>query len=417
MKTILCAVVLGAGCFAASADEWPQWRGPTGDGRCTESGLPTKWSATEGVLWKAPLPGPGNSTPVVWGDRVFVTQSAEEAGLRLLFCFDRKDGRLLWKEGVRSESEEPTHKTNPHCSGSPATDGEVVIVYFGSAGVHAFDFSGNKRWSRDLGEQRHIWGYGSSPVLHGDVCFLNYGPGENQGLVCLNTKTGDVIWKHEEKGGASGEEGGKTWRGAWSDPLIRRVGDHEELIMTFSGRVCGFDPKTGAELWTCDGLNGLVYTSPLFDDGVVVGMGGYNGKVLAVRAGGRGDVSSKKLWHLPRVSQRIGSGAIYEDHIYLLSDGGIAECRSVKTGEVVWEERLKGPGPTGQNWSSVVVTADGYCYAVNQGGDAFVFKASPKFERISTNPMGEKVIGSIAVSDGQIFIRGHEHLWCIGERR
>jgi outer membrane protein assembly factor BamB len=149
-------------------------------------------------------------------------------------------------------------------------------------------------------------------------------------------------------------------------------------------------------------------------DYVVIAFGGYGGKGVAIKAGGSGDVTEKRLWHLPKVSQRIGSGVIHEGHHYILSDGGIAECRNLETGELVYTERLKGPGPTGHNWSSLVLSADGKCYAANQGGDCFVFKASPTFELMSTNSLGEKIIGSIAVSDRQLFIRGHKHLWCIG---
>ena len=173
----------------------------------------------------------------------------------------------------------------------------------------------------------------------------------------------------------------------------------------------------GREFWTCSGLNPLVYNSPLMtSDNIVVAFGGYGGMGLAVKAGGSGDVTAKRLWHLPKVSQRIGSGVIHDGHHYILSDGGIAECRDLKTGEMVYTERLKGPGPSSQNWSSLVLSADGKCYAVNQGGDCFVFKASPTFELISTNSLGEKIIGSIAVSNGQLFIRGYKHLWCIGKK-
>jgi outer membrane protein assembly factor BamB len=184
--------------------------------------------------------------------------------------------------------------------------------------------------------------------------------------------------------------------------------------MSWPFRVCSIDPTTGKEHWTSEGLNPLVYTSPLYSDGIVIGMGGYSGMALAVKVGGKGDVTdTHRLWHHPKSPQRIASGAIHEGHIYILNDPGIAQCIELKTGREVWNERLKGPGPTGQNWSSIVIS-EGKCYAVNQGGDAFVFKASPNFELLATNPMGEKVIGSIAVSDGQLFIRGHQHLFCVG---
>lgn len=394
------------------------WRGAQGDGTTPESKLPTQWSTTENVSWKTPLPEPGNSTPIVWKDHVFLTQSLETQSQRLLQCYDRASGKLLWEEGVKNTPPELTHKTNPPCASSPATDGQNVIVWFGSAGLHCYDFTGKKRWSRDLGEQRHIWGYGASPVIHGDLCYLNFGPGARQFLVCVNKHTGEIVWQHDEPGGHSGEGDSKKWLGSWSDPILRTVGDHNELLMTFANRICAFDPAAGNELWTSAGLNALVYTSPLFSNGVVVGMGGYNGMAAAVTAGGSGDVTqSHRLWQATKTRQRIGSGVIHEGHIYILTDPGIAECRSLETGALIWEERLTGPGPTGQNWSSLVLTADALCYAVNQGGDAFVFKASPQFDLIATNAMGEKIIASIAVADGQLFIRGHKNLWCVGKRR
>lgn len=394
---------------------WPSWRGPNGDGVTEETGLPTTWSATSAnVKWKVHLPDRGNSTPVVWGDKVFLTQAAS-GGRRELMCLDRKTGKVLWQQGVSYTDPETTHATNPYCSASPAADGERVVVSFGSAGLYAYDFAGKELWHRtDLGKQHHIWGNASSPVLAGDRVFLNIGPGENTALLCADKKTGKTLWEHKEPGGASGEEGNKKWIGSWSDPLLRKVGNRYELIMTYPGRACAFDPMTGKELWTCAGLNPLVYNSPLYADGVVVGMGGFNGMALAVKAGGSGDVTAThRIWHLPKVSQRIGSGVLYEGRHYILSDGGIAECRDLKTGEMVWSERLKGPGPSGQNWSSLVRSGD-LLYAVNQGGDCFIFKAGPKFELVSTNSLGERVIASIAVSDGELFIRGYRHLWCVG---
>jgi hypothetical protein len=404
----------------ASAGNWPGWRGPSGDGVTSEMDLPLKWSATENVTWKIPLPGPGNSTPVVWGERIFLTQATEGGKNRSLLCLNRKDGSELWKYSITWKKDELTHETNPQCSSSPATDGERVIVCFASAGVICLDITGKELWTRELGDQRHIWGSGASPVISGDRVFLNFGPGPAQTLYCLNKADGHTLWKHAEPGGTSGEPpsgGGKpVWTGSWSDPLPRRVGDRDELFMIWPGRVCSYDPATGKELWTCGGLNPLVYTSPVFADGIVVGMGGYNGSALAVKAGGTGDVTGSRLWLAEKTRQRIGSPVVHDGHLYILTDPGIAECRRLSDGKLVWEERLKGPGPTGQNWSSLVRSGD-RLYAVNQGGDAFVFRASPEFALLATNPLGEKVIASVAVSDGQLFIRSHRHLWCIGPHR
>ena len=418
--SFLVASVLFASPFpAAVAADWPAWRGPTGDGVSAETGLPLQWSPTENVKWKTPLPERGNSSPIVWGDRVFLTQAIEREGRRLLLCFDRTTGRELWRGGTTYSEKEVTHATNPQCSASPVTDGERVIVSFGSAGVWCFDFSGKELWHRDLGRQTHIWGNAASPVLHGDRCFLNFGPGPRTFLIALDKVTGKTLWQHDEPGGHSGEKPEGTsakaqWLGSWSDPLPRRVGERDELFMMYPNRVCAFDPATGKELWTSGGINALAYTSPIFADGIVVAMGGFNGKAVAVRAGGSGDVTeSHRVWHHPRTKQRIGSGAIHEGHIYILDDPGIAECIELKTGKVVWEERLKGPGPSGTNWSSIVI-ADGKCHAMNQGGDAFVFRASPTFELLATNSLGEHTNSSFAISNGDIFIRTAKHLWCIG---
>jgi outer membrane protein assembly factor BamB len=179
--------------------------------------------------------------------------------------------------------------------------------------------------------------------------------------------------------------------------------------------VVAFDPTNGDLLWQCKGLNPLVYTSPIYSEGIVLALGGYSGSALAVKAGGAGDVTeTHRLWHKPKTPQRIGSAVIHGDHYYILNDKGVAQCFELKTGKEIWEERLRGKAKTSQNWSSLVLS-EGKLFAVNQGGDAFVFRASPEFELLTTNALGEKVIGSMAVSDGDIFIRGHKNLWCIGK--
>jgi len=414
---LLLGLLLLAPCSLphAFSANWPSWRGPASDGVTEETNLPTQWSATENVKWKTPLPAPGNSTPVIWGEQVFVTQATDTGKTRSLLCFDKKTGKETWHASITCNDNEPTHATNPHCSASPATDGERVVVSYGSS-VYCYDLKGKELWNRtDLGTQKHIWGNASSPVLAGDRVFFNFGPGEKTVMYCFDKKTGMTLWQHDEPGGNSGEAGGKSWLGAWSDPLLRKVGQRYELFMTYPGRACAFEPLSGKELWTCDGLTPLVYNSPLFADGNVIAMCGYGGSAVVVKAGGNGNVtSSNTVWRLPKVSQRIGSGVVFEDHHYILTDGGVLECRDMKNGDMVYQERLKGPGPTAQNWSSLVRSGD-KLYAVNQGGDAFVFRASPKFELLATNSIGEKTIASIAMSDGLLFIRSHQHLWCIGK--
>ncbi len=406
---------------SSKAENWPAWRGPYGDGTCSEKGLPTNWSKTENVAWKVPLPERGNSTPVVWGDRVFVTQALEKAGQRTLMCFDRKGGRTLWQQAVEWKDKELTHGTNPFCAASPVTDGERVIVAYGSAGMVCYDFEGKELWKRDLGIQKHIWGYGPSPVLHGDLCIFNFGPGERTFLIAVDKRTGKTVWQHDEpidtKGNSEAKFSQADYHGSWSCPLVRDVNGRSELLMTFPFRVCSFEPLTGKELWTCTGTNALAYTSPLYADGIVVGMGGFNGMSIGTKAGGSGDVTKEqRLWRHPKTKQRIGSGVIHNGHIYIHNDPGIAECIELSTGKLVWEERLKGASDRGVNWSSVML-ADGLCYTINQGGDCFVFKASPQFEQVAVNSLGEQSNSSIVPSDGQLFIRTYQHLWCIGERK
>jgi outer membrane protein assembly factor BamB len=417
MKTSIFILLLLSSA-PAPAENWPLWRGPGGQGISNEKNLPIHWSKTENVKWRSPLPDRGNSTPVVWNNRVFVTQAIPSENKRVVLCFNRDDGKILWQSGPIWATQEMTHDTNPQSSSSAATDGDRVIAFFGSAGLYCFDFEGKEIWHHDLGEQRHIWGYGSSPIIHGDICYLNFGPGSRQFLVALDKKTGKTIWEVNNPGGSSGEESaGKKaeWIGSWSTPLLVKANNKDQLLLSWPERLVSYNPKSGAELWTCRGLNPLAYASPLFDGGIAVAMGGFGGKDFATKVNGSGDVTeTHRIWDHPKTKQRIGSGAIHDGHIYIHEDPGVAECIELKTGKTIWEERLKGPGPSGVNWSSVMI-ADGNCYTINQGGDCFVFKATPTFELVATNTLSEPSNSSIVPSDGQLFIRTHKALYCIAK--
>lgn len=416
----LLLALLAAG--AAQADDWPAWRGPLANGVSAEKGLPVKWSPTENVRWRLPLPAPGNSTPIVWGDRVFLTQA--EGKQRSLLCINRADGKVLWRQGVttRLAEDPPTHGTNPYCSPSPVTDGRCVIVWHGSDGLHCYDLAGKPLWSRDLGVQRHTWGYGSSPVIRGGLCYLNFGPGNRTILMAVDTATGKTVWQHEEpsaygKPPPDGKGKPMTYVGSWATPVIAAVDGRDQVLLSWPRRLAAYDPATGREIWTCTGLGPLVYPSPLVSGDTVVAMSGFSGAALAVRAGGEGDVTAaRRLWHVPRTPQRIGSGVIHEGHIYIHNDPGTAQCLEAATGKVVWEERLRGSGKSGQNWSSVLL-ADGKCYTITQGGDCFVFKAAPAFELLAVNPLGERSNSSVVASNGDLFIRTHAALWCVGGKK
>jgi outer membrane protein assembly factor BamB len=426
-RTLLAGFLLAAAGTAAPAGNWPNWRGPGNQGRADETDLPLNWDAKTNVRWRVPLPDAGNSTPVVWGKRVFLTQAKDKttwppknnagpavAESRTLMCFDRADGKLLWERAVAYKEPESTHGTNPFCSASPATDGERVYVSHGSAGLYCYDFDGKEIWKYDPGKLEHIWGNASSPILHDNLCILWAGPGTVQKLVALDKRTGRPAWEFDEPGGASGAGDSKEWRGSWCTPVVAKVGGREELILGVPEKVKAFDPKTGKELWWCAGLGKLVYTSPLVsDDGVVVAMAGYGGPALAVRAGGSGDVTAThRLWHHDKPNpQRVGSGVLVGGHVYIVNDTGTAQCFEAATGKEIWGAPRVAP-----TWSSMVAAGD-RLYITAKNGDTHVLKAGPKFESLAKNRIGEDLYSSVAASDGELFIRTFKALWCISAKR
>jgi outer membrane protein assembly factor BamB len=404
----------------AAAANWPSWRGPNDDGTTSESKFAVEWNKDENVRWRVDLPNRGNSSPIVWQNRVFVTQAIEQDGRREVMCFNRDDGRLLWKSGTTYTNAETTHETNPHCSASPVTDGERVIASFASAGVFCFDLNGKEVWRADLGPQTHIWGQGSSPVIHGDLCFVYHGPGKPSVLYALDKKSGKTVWQlaipevqlKERFDGFAGKTNAEV--GSFASPLVIRTVDRDELILSRVGAVQSLDPATGRQLWTCDGMNPLIYASPTYGQGILVAMGGFFGSTLFIKPGGSGDVTqTHRIWYEQRARKhRIGSPIVKDGYIYLSNTIGVAECIELATGKTVWEERLKATGPSGETWSSMVLAGD-KLYVVNQSGDTLVLRAAPKYELIATNPVGEISNSTLALSQGDIFLRTHKALWCI----
>jgi outer membrane protein assembly factor BamB len=424
---VLAAVAVLPTC--AFGDNWPAWRGPTGQGLCAEKGLPLTWDTKENVRWKIKLPDQGSSTPIIWGDRVFMTQASEKsfwppkggkggqggpavARKRSLWCLDRADGKIHWQKDVIYEEKESTHPTNPYCSASPVTDGERVVVSHGSAGMYCYDFSGKELWKVDVGKLEHDWGNASSPILHGDLAILWCGPGERVFLLAVNKYTGVKVWEHQEPGTEA-----KDYIGSWSTPIIAKVNGQDQLILGVPKTFKGLDPKGGKVLWSCEGLGNLVYTSPLFTrlpqgENIALQMSGFGGPALAVKLGGTGDITKARLWHQAKQNpQRIGTGVIVGEHLFMLAENGTPHCFELKTGKELWQVKER---PGGNVWGSMVY-ADGKLYISDRGGSTMVFAANPnKYEVLATNRLGEHVDASIAVSNGDLFIRSFKHLWCIG---
>jgi outer membrane protein assembly factor BamB len=406
----------------ADDNTWPFWRGDaSGSGYAISNSaqaLPLSWTPGKNIRWRTELPEPGNSTPVTANGRVFVTQPISAENWRGIFCFDAKSGKLIWKNGLIYDKRERTHRTNPYCSASPATDGQHVFASYGSAGIAAYDLDGKQIWHRDLGPITHEFGNSASPLLYGKLCIHYHGPGRGAFLIALDKNTGETVWQWDEPNWQPGvrTDGfrgqGRGIIGSFSTPIILGDAQRPELVMSFPLEMKAFDPRNGKVHWTCTGLNPLVYTSPVAHKGVVVALGGYQGNSIAVRIGGEGDVTSThRLWQLERHNGEVGTGVIHNDHLYYHDSSGIACCLDVATGEMLWKERLPG---NGKSWGSFVLAGD-LIYTLSQTGETIVFKANhTHLEAISQASVEEQTNSSLVPGADHFFIRTHKALWCVG---
>lgn len=397
------------------ADDWPAWRGVRGDGVSYERGLPIEWDGARNVIWKTAMPGPGNSSPIVWKDRVFITTALDKGKRRAVVCLDRATGKTIWISSIDFAGDEPTHDDNPYCSATPTTDGDAVYAWFGSAGMIAYDMNGQELWRRDLGPVRHQWGNASSPVLLEDMVIVHVGPSVKPFMIALNKRTGQTIWEHALPEEACKDE--KEYKGSWSTPMIVEHDDQKEMIMSLPGWVMGFNPYSGQEYWRCGGLSDLVYTSPLVNDKYVIAMSGFTGPAIGLRRPGaeaRGDITAThRLWRVEKNAQRVGTGVLLDSNVFMLDDPGIARCIDAASGNVIWEQRVGA-----SSWGSMLLGLH-RLYVTDQMGVTHVLVPSREFNEVAKNPLGDKerTRATPAFSDGQIFIRTYENLYCIGTRR
>lgn len=395
------------------AEDWPQWRGPLGTGVSQQASAPLEWNLNQqkNIAWQVELPGPGNSTPIVWKNLVFVTCANKQGTQRGMYCFDAKTGERKWQQVVDYAGEEPTHDTNPACSASPVTDGERVVVWHGSAGLYCYDLDGNALWKKDLGKFEHIWGNAASPVIYQNLVILNAGPGLNVGIIAFDKRSGDELWRKVFPQMKS--EKLEEYRGSWSTPVIYHDGQRDVMLLSLPERLYAVDPASGSELWSCAGPSKLFYTSPLIAGDVIVAMCGFHGPAMAVRGGGSGDVTeTHRLWvHQQRNPQRVGSGVVVEGKVYILNEDGVAWCLDATSGEIHWKHRLGGNA-----WSSAVAIA-GRVYFTNTNGVTYVIEPSAKECKVlATNSLDGKVMrASPAFADGRAYLRSYEKLYCISE--
>ncbi len=421
MRSTGCAVALGIAILAgtAGADDWPGFRGRAGDGMSAEKSAPSVWGPDQNIKWKAALPQPCDGSPIVSSGRVFLTCAEDAEGKRRsLYCFDRRDGKKLWTRTIEFGRKMRTHDTNPYCATTPAADGERVVVWHASAGLHCYDLDGKELWSRDLGEFSHMWGYATSPVLHEGKVILHSGPGKRSFIAAFDLKTGKTLWEVEEpyKGDGDRNENGQ-YMGSWCTPVVVKVEGKDQIICTMPTRVVGYDPADGRIIWWCEGVRhargDLAYSSPVIAGDLCVVIGGFGGPGLAVRLGGRGNVTeTHRVWRTPQNPQNIGSGVYLDGHIYWpLAGRGAIDCIDPKTGKSVWSDTSSGA----DHWGSAVYAA-GRVYVTNQRGTTIVFKPGPrKFDPVATNRLNESSNSTPAISNGEIFIRTFKNLYCIAE--
>lgn len=397
-------------CELAASGEWPEWRGPNGDGLVTQTGFSLQWSPEENILWEAALPAPGNSSPIVYDDRVFVTCANADGTERSLFAFDRATGKQLWRRTVAYPEDDPTHATNPWCAATPATDGETVYVWNGSAGAIAYDFEGNQLWRRDLGKFLHMWGHASSPRLFRDTVILFGTPGPRVVLTALDKKTGETVWENSMDEVTSPPD---ELHGSFVTPLLWRNGSRSEMLIPMPGHLASFDPATGKELWRCEGLGKLTYTDAMLGKDLILAFSGFRGPAIGMRKPAPQETGnlteSHRIWKNDTIIQRVGSGVMAGGRFYLCGRKGELHSGDIYTGETLWTHNLRE-----QAWSSISLV-DGLLWLTDQAAITRIFKPGDAFDLVEENAMRakERTNSTLAFSNRQLFLRTHQRLYCI----
>jgi outer membrane protein assembly factor BamB len=414
------ALSLSLAGITLSAENWPQWRGPMATGVAPgATNLPEKWSTATGenIAWKVPMPSRSGATPIIWQDTIFLNVATEaESGDVELWALDRKNGAVKWKRPIAAGN----YKINKQnmSSPSPATDGRTVWVLTGVGILKAFDFAGKELWTRDIqkdyGAFGLMWGYAASPLLHDGMLYVPVLHGmktdDPSYVLKIDGTSGKTLWKVERPTDAVVES-----PDSYTTPALLEYGGRTEIVVTGGDVVTGHDPATGKELWRAEGLNPgkarnyRIVASPVVAGGLVIAPTRIR-PMVAVKPGGRGDVTeSHTAWTFdrgPDVPTPVTDGTL----LYIVNDRGIVEVLDVKSGAVVYgPERLK-PAI----YSASPVLADGKVYVTSEEGVTSVFRAGPKFELIAENPTGEYTLSSIAVSQGQLFLRTEKFLYAIG---
>lgn len=395
------------------------WRGPRGDGTSLQQKIPTAWSGTENIAWKVAIPGQGHASPIVWQDQIFLVTCLED-GQRLLLCLDRNDGTELWRKTVFTAELENHHQLNSRASSTPATDGELVYVSFlepdgtkklfkderyitpGRMVVAAYDLEGNLHWKVRPGEFASIHGYCSPPVIWEDRLLVNGDHDGDSYLLALDKETGETIWKTQREN--------KTR--SYSTPIIREIDGRTQMILSGNMCVASYDPADGSRHWIVDGPTEQFVASVVYNGELIFMTCGFPDKLMqAIRPDGKGNVTDTHVvWESRESASYVPSPVAVGDYFLLVADNGIASQYKASTGKRIWRERLGG------GHSASLITAGGLVYFTSDTGTTTVVRPGEKFDLVAKNELGERVSASPAVSQGQLFLRGFEHLYCIGEK-
>ena len=405
--TIGAALALGLALTAVAHAKvnWPRWGGPDGSSHTAETGLPLTWTAAD-VTWKTPLKGFGQSMPCIWGDTIFLTSSLDSGKQRIVFAVDRRTGKTLWEDIAWTGEPEESHVMNGHASASCATNGKVVVAFFGKGGLHAYSLDGKPLWSRDLGPFDGPWGTAASPIFYGDTVIQNCDSESSDSfLLAVNAETGETVWKTPRQ----------VIRG-WSTPILIKTAEREELILNSHTGVRGYDPKTGAELWWCQGFNGRGEPVPAYAHGLLYVLNGLAGDVYSVRPGGTGDVTgTNRIWHTPRRAGRdLPSPVVVGDYLLGCSMGGVLVCYDCQSGKELWKQRI------GPKFSTTPLVAEGRAYFQSEEGQTIVIEPGPEMKIVGESKLDsasdELFRAAIVPCQGQLFIRSNKSLYCIGQQ-
>ena len=393
--------------------QWPCFRGPTSHGIVFDTQLPLTWSDTENVLWRVKLPGRGNSSPVVWGDRLFVTAESElrpddaplrtndKAPDRLLLCFST-DGKLLWQHTApRPPVQEVLYWKNTLASATPVTDGERVIAFLGNAGLMCCDMTGNRLWHIDLGTFPTTHGPASAPVLYQNLVILIQDQNKGQSLcAAFDKRTGEKVWQRERPKSMG-----------WSNPVVLRIAGRDELIFNGSNAVMGYEPATGDELWSCAGTSIESIPNIATGGGLLFSTSGRNGPIFAIRPGGRGDVTDTHVvWRSEHGGPHVPSPAYHDGRLYIVNDTGIVTCFDATSGDTLWHKRLRG------HFSTSPLLVGDMLLLISEEGVTYVLQCGPRFEQLGENSLSETIYATPAVVGGRFYFRSTTSLICVGIR-